>query len=70
MYRNPHKEGGKKKEGEHGDMQRNPTVLIHINKLSSKSLRTGRSFNIMAFVSVCVPLSHASTCLTYLNLVL
>ena len=54
MYRNPHKEGGRKKEGEHGDMQRNPNVLIHINKLSSESLRTGRSFNVMAFVSVYV----------------
>ena len=54
MYRNPHKEGGRKKEGEHGDMQRNPNVLIHINKLSSESLWTGRSFNVMAFVSVYV----------------
>ena len=54
MYRNPHKEGGRKKEGEHGDMQRNPNVLIHINKLSSESLRTGRSFNVMAFVSIYV----------------
>ena len=54
MYRNPHKEGGRKKEGEHGDMQRNPNVLIHINKLSSESLWTGKSFNVMAFVSVYV----------------
>ena len=52
MYRNPHKEGGRKKEGEHGDMKRNPNVLVHINKLSSESLWTGKSFNVMAFVSV------------------
>ena len=48
-------------------MQTNINVLVCIHKLNLKSPRTVRFFNEMAFVLVH---THASLCLTYLNLVL
>ena len=59
MYRNPHKEGGKKKEGEKSEreycsMQKNPSVVIFIHKLNSEFHRTEGLSIITTCVLVCV----------------
>ena len=50
MYRNPHKEGDRRRRQEYYGMQRNPNVLVRIHKLNFESPRTMRFFNVMVFV--------------------